>query len=287
MAAACAPISISVPRAMLRHEGAGGLATEGLGLASNPLCCAALCKYAALLAMSMIETSLPPITLVQEIRLTKESLWVGEVHYSASLGAWAIWIPAFRSKILHAVDGLAHCTAGSTPPRDKLLDETHRMREGGLYSLDDWRAALSKDVLQRTAENYVSAQRLQQAGLGPAVLGICLVLRFSAWYAPGMGYTAGIVVEDLNYLPRKWRKATMQQMLDAGVQPDRIQSSIRQQIRGYVSDLNSVVGVMPINAEQEVLQLTDALRDLLRVAGNCAGGVVSQPLKEKGTNVAA
>jgi hypothetical protein len=234
----------------------------------------------------MIELSLPPITLIQEIRLSRESLWVGEVHYPTSLGAWAIWIPAFRSKILHAVDGLAHCTAGSTPPRDKLLDdETHPMREGGLYSMDDWRAALSKDVLQRTAENYVSAQRLQRAGLGPAVLGICLVLRFSAWYASGMGYTAGIVVEDLNHLPRKWRKATMQQMLDAGVQPDRIQSSIRQQIRGYVSDLNSVVGVMPINAEQEVLRLTDALRDLLHVAGNCAGGVVSRPLTEKVSNV--
>lgn len=231
--------------------------------------------------MSVTHQTLPPVTLIQDICLEKEALWVGEVRCSASLGAWAVWIPAFRSKILHAVGGRTHCTANSTPSRDVLTGGTHQMPEGGLYSLEDWRAALSKDVLQRTAENFVSAQRLHRAGLGPAVLGICLVHRFRAWYAPRADYTAGIMVENLNHLPRKWRRVTAQQMLDVGVQPDRIQSSIRQQIRGYVSDLNSVVGVMPINAEQEIRQLTDALRNVLLATSGDTEGADSDALSRK------
>lgn len=49
-----------------------------------------------------------------------------------------------------------------------------------------------------------------------------------------------------------------------GVAPDRTQGCIRQQIRGYVSDLNSVVGVMPVDAESEV-QLVQ--QQLERVCG--------------------
>lgn len=228
----------------------------------------------------------PSIIVFDDLRLAQDSVYIGDSSYQVSAGAWAFWVPAFRTKILHAIAGQAHCLAGSAPPRDQLLAGQHTVPEGGRYSTQDWHDALSKYVLQRAAENFLAAQRLHTAGLGPAALGVCLVRRFRAWYASDTGCTAGIMVEDLNHLPRKWRKATAQQMLDAGVRPDRILSSVRQQIRGYVSDLNSVVGVMPMNADQEIQRLTDVLRDCLR-AGNCGGGAVSRSHMERGANVPA
>jgi hypothetical protein len=206
----------------------------------------------------------PSIIVFDDLRLMQESLYIGDSPYQVSVGAWAFWVPAFRVKILHAFGGQAHCLASSAPPREQLLAGKFTIPDGGRYSTKDWHDALSKNVLQRAAENFLAAQRLHAAGLGPAALGVCLVRRFQAWYASEPGYTAGVMVEDLNLLPRKWRKVTAQQMLDAGVRPDRILSSVRQQIRGYVSDLNSVVGVMPIDAEHDIQRLTVVLRDCLR-----------------------
>lgn len=213
-------------------------------------------------------------------------MFIGDSSYQVAVGAWAFWAPAFRTKILHAIDGQAHCLANSAPPREQLLAGQYAVPEGGRYSTQDWLNALSKCVLRRAAENFLAAQRLHAAGLGPAALGICLVRRFHAWYSPAVGHTAGIMVEDLNHLPRKWKKGTAQQMLDAGVAPDRILSSVRQQIRGYVSDLNSVVGVMPINAEQDILHLTDVLRGWLH-AGHQTSGSVSPSRTEGGASVSA
>lgn len=70
--------------------------------------------------------------------------------------------------------------------------------------------------------------------------------------------TAGIIVDNLQrYTPKD--ETTESAMRVAGVEPDRLRSCIRQQINGYVSDLNSVVGVMPMNAEQEVSDIEEAL----------------------------
>jgi hypothetical protein len=46
--------------------------------------------------------------------------------------------------------------------------------------------------------------------------------------------------------------ATWSQLIDAGVRPDQINSAVRQQVNGYVVDLNSVIGVVPVDAEAEV-----------------------------------
>jgi hypothetical protein len=59
------------------------------------------------------------------------------------------------------------------------------------------------------------------------------------------------LVDDLRSYRRK-KETTEEEMLACGVRPDKSKSCLRQQIRGYVSDLNSVVGVMPLNAEAEI-----------------------------------
>lgn len=69
---------------------------------------------------------------------------------------------------------------------------------------------------------------------------------------------AGIFIENLDNYPRR-APVTLEEMISAGVKPDKIKSAIRQQINGYVSDLNSVVGVMPITAEKEIYEIESLL----------------------------
>jgi hypothetical protein len=92
---------------------------------------------------------------------------------------------------------------------------------------------------------------LHAAGLGPRPLGICHVRRFSGNFLGAWSETTGILIEDIGKLPPK-PEATETEILAAGVTLDGIKSCVRQQIRGYVSDLNSVLGVMPVAAECEI-----------------------------------
>ncbi len=132
---------------------------------------------------------------------------------------------------------------------------------GASYEPADWFNALSTPVLQRTAENIVVIRRLAAAGVGPKLLGICVVRRFSSWYSSAETITGGYFVENLLYRFPK-RETTTADLARAGVAPDRINSCLRQQIRGYVSDLNSVVGVMPIDAENDVAEVLAVLESM-------------------------
>ncbi len=105
--------------------------------------------------------------------------------------------------------------------------------------------------MRRAAENYVAASRLAVAGIGPTVESCGVVGDVAVEGTPIRGPAAGIVIDDLTTYPEK-RSTTKRELSAAGVQLDRIESAIRAQIRGYVSDLNSVVGVMPRNAAGEV-----------------------------------
>lgn len=53
----------------------------------------------------------------------------------------------------------------------------------------------------------------------------------------------------------------MSQIHEAGVIPDKIRSCVRQQRRGYVIDLCSVVGCQPKNAEEEITQVLTGLNE--------------------------
>ena len=166
-------------------------------------------------------------------------------------GAWAFYVPGLGAKILHSFQGSCHCIHATAPGRREVFEGTARLHDRR-YSLDEWHRAYYTDVSRRAAENYVAARRLHDCGLGPAVAGCVAVPSFESFYAAGASHSFGILVEDLRRYPRR-RPVTLAQLESAGVAPDRTASCIRQQIRGYVSDLNSVVGVTPVDAEAEVL----------------------------------
>jgi hypothetical protein len=109
-------------------------------------------------------------------------------------------------------------------------------------------------VSRRAAENAVAARRLHAAGLGPRVLGLCIALRLRDGARIDKGFAAGFLSEDVLRLPPK-PPAGEQEFLAAGVSLDRLGSAIRQQVNGYVVDLNAAVGVIPTGAEDEVAAL--------------------------------
>ena len=134
------------------------------------------------------------------------------------------------------------------------------------YTLADWRAALATPVVRRAAENVVSARRLAAIAAGPAVGRAIAIGALS--YGDGGPATpsAGFEIADLTGYVRK--PATLAEDLDrAGVTADRIRSALRQQIGGYVSDLDSVVGVMPVDADAEVRDVESRLNAALSAAG--------------------
>jgi hypothetical protein len=108
-------------------------------------------------------------------------------------------------------------------------------------------------------------ERLHKAGLGPEPLGLAVAPRYRTWFSRGATLSAGTFVADLRGYPPK-EPATEEQVRAAGVIPDGSLSAIREQIRGYVSDLNSARGAMPEDAEDEVAALTERLDAALRGA---------------------
>ncbi|MEO8614031.1 MAG: hypothetical protein ABI600_02735 [Luteolibacter sp.] len=172
----------------------------------------------------------------------------------AMAGAWNFYVPALNLKLAYPRNGKVHCLRPITPPYDLLMSGALDQERIGRYWADDWKRALGKSTRRRAAENFVSASRLHAAGLGPKPLGICYVKNFSYSLFGPSSETAGIMIEDINQLPQK-TKATEEEIIAAGVTLDQIRSCVRQQIRGYVSDLNSVVGVMPVDAEEEIQEI--------------------------------
>jgi hypothetical protein len=175
----------------------------------------------------------------------------------AMTGAWNFYVPAMNLKLAYpAANGMIHCLHRIAPRRDLLMSGKLDDQQIGRYSADDWKRAFTTSTRHRAVENYIAASRLHAAGLGPKPLGICYVRHFSHGLSGRPGETAGILIEDINKLPAK-RDATEEEIIAAGVTPDRIKSCVRQQIRGYVSDLNSVVGVIPTGAGDEIRSLLD------------------------------
>ena len=170
--------------------------------------------------------------------------------YKILRGNWAFYVPALQAKILHARHGMRWCFHESCPSAEVLASEPGDLRLGP-YALDDWRKALATPVFRRIAENRVSARRLAKAGVGPAA-GRPIIIKALAYQSlSGSSPSGGFELADLTgYLPR--RQSVPADLAVAGVALDHIGSALRQQIRGYVSDLDSVIGVSPLDAEEEV-----------------------------------
>lgn len=73
------------------------------------------------------------------------------------------------------------------------------------------------------------------------------------------GCCVGVEVENISKLKRK-PKATEADLTKTGIITDKINSSIRQQIRGYVSDLNSVVSVSLMEHDERIEDLATMLK---------------------------
>jgi hypothetical protein len=214
-----------------------------------------------------VATPLPKIRVIKNAKLQHSKFAFRSLKYfeydgissNIDSGAWAFYIPEQRLKILHARQGKQTCLRNSAKrficPNSVEFQENMRARESGTkigsYFVQDWERALSKSVSRRVAETWIAARRLANAGLGPQVSDIVVVRELHTPYSQAPSVTAGYVQKNAWELPAG-PNADVSAMLNAGVKPDQIRSCVRQQVNGYIIDLNSVVGVEPVNAEAEI-----------------------------------
>ncbi len=186
--------------------------------------------------------------------------------FDVHLGKWMFYNPARQEKYFHVRCGRIDSTARSRPT-DRQLSEMDDAEFSGRYPISVWKEALATPISRRLAEIWIASHRLHAAGLGPKP-GSLIVARNYKRNFRSYGPTAGLQIENARLLsPRD--PVTQEEMIAAGVRPDRYLSCVRQTINGYVSDLCSVVGVVPIDAEAEIEALAGQIDGLL--TGNGAG----------------
>ncbi|MBV2182916.1 MAG: hypothetical protein KUL88_00015 [Rhizobium sp.] len=182
------------------------------------------------------------------------------------LGKWMFYNSARQEKYFHVRAVRIDSTARSRPT-DRQLAEIDDAEFSGRYPVSVWKEALSTRIARRLAEIWIASQRLHSAGLGPKP-GSLIVARNYKRNLRSYGPTAGLQIENARLLELR-TPVTQEEMIAAGVRPDRYLSCVRQMINGYVSDLYSVVSVVPIEAEEEIAALTLHIEGLL--AGDRAG----------------
>jgi hypothetical protein len=184
--------------------------------------------------------------------------------HEANVGMWMFYLPDTEEKFLHANEGMIDCISPSRPTRvnDDYTDKN--------YVGAEWRSALATPLERRLSELWIASARLWKAGLGPRPLGLTFAERV---YRDGLclGPTMGLISENVEHLPTK-PLCSDHDMISAGVTPDKIRSSVRQQMRGYVVDLCSVVGVQPIDAGEEILSTLRWIIDCRAIAAGMRSG---------------
>ncbi|MGE6527593.1 hypothetical protein ACQKEM_00955 [Pseudomonas sp. NPDC077382] len=212
----------------------------------------------------MLEFRQPGFFERNVLRKKKPKLLIDGIEYAYDAGVWACWVPKLRCKFLYSVDGFVHCIHKTAPARELLLGGTLDLSlmadPAGKYTLQEWYAIFSKEAAWRVAELYIATSRLACAGLGPQPLGIFMARQRIANGVIDKGGVFGICTDDATRLPAG-PSATEQDMLKAGVRPDKIKSCIRQQLNGYVIDLNSVAGVVPVDADAEISRLAEEIKN--------------------------
>jgi SAM-dependent methyltransferase len=194
-----------------------------------------------------------PIITIDEIVVSEKSAMIDGKQYSIKSGTWAFYVPDLEMKILRAAGG--NCAyehpLAPDPQEVRAAPKDQRFRR---YSAGEWSAAINKPVLERAAENCIIAQRLAREGLGAAIRAAVVVRSYRSGAGSKPSLSGGMVVDNLETYPRR-ADVTEAEFRSAGLVPDKIKSSIRQQIRGYVSDFNAVIGVTPIGGEREIAAL--------------------------------
>ncbi len=194
------------------------------------------------------------------------------VRYKAACGCWMFYLPVIQTKLFHAADGHIDCMHKSRPAEAIIKQPGVAV---GRYRSDDWRRALSTPLTRRLAELWLVSARLWKAGLGPPPLGVCFVDRLTR-DGRDSGPTCGILTRNVHKMPRKL-DCRLGHIREAGVVPDQILSCVRQQVRGYVIDLCSVVGCVPDDAEETVAGLEMIFRN--RPSDERIGSVLEETLQ--------
>ncbi len=205
-----------------------------------------------------------PLQVINRARLWPFHANLDGRRHKIAMGAWAVYLPGAQMKLLHAVAGNVHCIYHKAPRREAVL-AGRPVKVNPRTTPEQWRAAFRTPVTRRVAENYVVFQRLFQAGIGPEPLGLVVVANYRSWFSRGPGISAGFRVANLYEYPPK-TATTEEQLRAAGVIPDGSLATIREQINGYVSDLNSVQGAMPLDAEPQVAAIQQRLDQALAQA---------------------
>lgn len=210
-----------------------------------------------------VSTPFPDVRVIENLKLTDmKRARIDGRSFDVKAGAWAFYVPKLNMKILHAVEGRQTClrkvaqrylNPSAAEERENALARENGSKVGP-YLVREWDAALTTPVAQRVAETWIAACRLAKAGLGPQATEIVVVKNFQSPYSALFSTTAGFVQANAKQLP-KGPSGDEAAMRAAGVEPDRIKSCIRQPINGYITDLNSVVGVKPLDADAEIATL--------------------------------
>lgn len=174
-----------------------------------------------------------------EVDSRRKSCILDGKQYKTLNGAWTFYVPKTQTKWFHSRAEKAVCLSEKAP---QCPSEVSDSKDYGVYSSNDWISILNECIYTKAATNYVIIEKLSKHGLGPKALGFSIVKHTTSTDGKLNGISVGVDVENINKL-RKKAKATAEDFEKIGVIPDRINSALRQQIRGYVSDLNSVICV--------------------------------------------
>jgi hypothetical protein len=204
----------------------------------------------------------PPITVLAPLVLLPFVALDGARPRRAAMGMWTAYIPATGLKVHHAVGGRLHCLSRVAPRRE----DAAAVGPNGEGRRAQWARAFATRATRRAAENWVMLRRLHAAGIGPEPLGLAVLPRYRSWFTHGWTVSAGTFVANLNAYPPK-APTTEEELRAAGIVPDGGRATLREQINGYVSDINSLQGAMPLDAEEEVAEIAAALDAALLANG--------------------
>jgi hypothetical protein len=185
--------------------------------------------------------------------------------YKLLPGAWSAYIPAIKLKVIYGRNGNITCLSSKAPLNKDVLSPDAQY---GNYTGEDWIRAYSTELKVRLCENYIASQLLADAGLGPSVSGVCIIKESYEEGGRITGPVYGYFVDNATKLPKK-EEATEDDMLAAGTVPDKIKACVRQQINGYICDLNAVIGVVPMKKGERystLLRLLSSLEDLAQLS---------------------
>lgn len=198
------------------------------------------------------------ITLFDTLNVSfkKKQVVLDGKKYKTKNGAWAYYVPKLQAKWFYSHDQKIICLHKTAP---KSLSSIEENKDYGTYSADDWRSALSQCIFTKAATNYVIIKKLYQFGLGPEPLGFSVAKFVNDDLGLINGPAVGVNVANIKKLRTK-PDATIDDLTKAGIISDKINSAIRQQIKGYVSDLNSVVSVSLMEHDDAIKDLAEMLR---------------------------